>query len=316
MFKQRSASFQFLLLVGLTVAMLLAACGTQPAQPAPKSAAVVEKPAIDAVALTKEATWDAYQKVLCEVQSSLFPVEPATALGMIKDKAADYLIIDVRSAADYAAKHIKGAVNLNIVQFAENIDKMPTDKTLILYCYTGQSSALAMVPLKAYGYKAIFIKGGFGAIESAGFQMDTVAVPFKPVTSPTTSDPKRAAALTGIKANLIAISKQHATKTLVIGDGDVKELVDGSPTKYAFVDLRPKEDYEKSHIRGAISAPLADLKERIPSLPKDRRLVLCCKTGQLASMATAPLTAEGFKIISLCAGFTAAETAKFPMEKN
>ena len=46
------------------------------------------------------------------------------------------------------------------------------------------------------------------------------------------------------------------------------------------------------------------------------RLVLCCKSGQLAAMATAPLTAEGFKIISLCAGLSQAEGWGFPTDKK
>lgn len=303
----------------IAVAFFLHGCGTQPAQPAQKispPAATTAAVAIDAVEATKMAIWDAYEKVLTEVQSGIFPVDAVKAKNMMQGKENAYYIIDLRSPEDYAKKHVKGSVNLGIVKFAENIEQLPSDKMLVLYCYTGQSSALAMAPLKAYGFKAVFINGGFLSIEQAGFAMDTQNVAFAPIVRKPPDDPRAAAALAGIKANLVAIAKQHSVKTLVISQPDIKELVEGSPDKYAFVDLRPKEDYDRGHIKGSISAPLAELKNKVPALPKEKRLILCCKSGQLAAMTTAPLTAEGFKIISLCAGFSQVEEKNFPMEKK
>ena len=309
--------------IALLVVLLMlfvAACSTQPQsgqadQKKPIAEQTAQKDSLDSSSLVKEVTWNAYQQVLDDVRSNTFPIDSIEAKRIIGDKYDQFLIIDIRSQGDYQKKHVKGAINLSIAELAENIDRLPRDKTLILYCYTGQTSALAMVPLKAYGFKAIFINGGYSSIESTGFEMDDKAVAFtasQPIREP---DANRVTALAGIKTNLIAIAKQHMVKTLVIDNSDVKEIVEGMPTKYAFVDLRPKEDYDKSHIDGAINAPLMDLRQRLSSLPKDRRLILCCKSGQLASMATAPLTAEGFKIISMCSGFAATEMAKFPMVK-
>ena len=120
--------------------------------------------------------------------------------------------------------------------------------------------------------------------------MDTVKTEFSVADAKKEKD-SRAGALAGIKSNLLAIARQHSGKTLVVAQTDTKELVEGSPSKYAFVDLRPREDYERGHIKGSISAPLA-------------------------AMTTAPLTAEGFKIISLCAGFSQLDENNYPMEKK
>ena len=303
-----------ILTILMVVVLCLGGCGVAKPSPdaVPGKVAVADK--TDYGPLIRQATWDAYEKVLQEVNASQFPVDPIMAQSRLKGKEASFLILDLRAPDVYAQKHVQGAVNLSIVALAENIASLPKDKTLLLYCYTGQSSALAMVPLKAYGYQAIFINGGFAQMEKAGFIMDNKPVPFVPAKNEKTIDSRQTNILAGIQANLLAIARQHTVKTLVVVDRDVKELSTGSPEKYAFVDLRPATDFAKGHIKGAVSAPLAELRTRVTMLPKDKRLVLCCKSGQLAAMSTAPLTAEGFKIISLCAGLSQAEKGPLPWE--
>lgn len=304
-----------ILTILMTVVLCLGGCGVAKLSPdaVPGKVAVADK--TDYGPLIRQATWDAYEKVLQEVNASQFPVDPIMAQSRLKGKEASFLILDLRAPDVYAQKHVQGAVNMSIVALAENIANLPKDKTLLLYCYTGQSSALAMVPLKAYGYQAIFVNGGFAQMEKAGFIMDNKPVPFVPAKNEKTIDSRQTNILAGIQANLLAIARQHTVKTLVVVDRDVKELSTGSPEKYAFVDLRPATDFAKGHIKGAVSAPLAELRTRVTMLPKDKRLVLCCKSGQLAAMSTAPLTAEGFKIISLCAGLSQAEKGPLPWEK-
>jgi rhodanese-related sulfurtransferase len=305
--------------LGLLLAALVVVGGCAASTPTtapPKVPAVENKVNNDLTPAVRQLTWDAYEKVLQEVSASQFPVDPIMAQKRLKGRETAFLIIDLRATDVYAQKHVKGAVNMSVVALAENLANLPKDKTLLLYCYTGQSSALAMVPLKAFGYNAIFVNGGFPLMEKAGFVMDTKGVVFVPVKNAPAPDNRQATILAGIQANLLAIAKQHTVKTLVVADTEVKDLAADSPEKYAFVDLRPPDDYAKGHIKGAISAPLAELRTRSALLPKDKRLVLCCKSGQLAAMATAPLTAEGFKIISLCAGLSQADKGPLPWEKT
>lgn len=309
------------LLLGMLLLIIVVGCisgcgALTPAVAPPAPVKPVATANVDVTPDIRQATWDAYAKVLQEVRAIQFPVDPTMAQARVSGKENSFLIIDLRAPDVYAQKHVKGAVNLSIVSLAENLANLPKDKTLLLYCYTGQSSALAMVPLKAFGYDAIFINGGFPLMERAGFVMDTKGAAFIPVKTAPLADSRQAAILAGIQANLLAIAKQHTVKTLVVADTDVKALAADSPGKYAFVDLRPPEDYAKGHIKGAISAPLAELRTRSALLPKEKRLVLCCKSGQLAAMATAPLTAEGFKIISLCAGLAQADKGPLPWEKT
>ncbi len=303
-----------LISVLILVAFVAAGCGGQPAKAPEKPASAPA--AFDAAQVTKDATWDAYKKVVAEVQGKTFPVDAAKAKELLAGNESKYLIIDMRAPEDYAKSHIKGAVNLGPVQLAENLDKLPADKTLLLYCYTGQTTGLAMVPLKAYGYKAMSVSKGFSQVEAAGFALDTAAAAFTPAAAKTVADPKEAAALAGVKENFAAIAKQTAAKTLILKGEDVKKLVDSAADKYVYVDLRAAEDYDKAHVKGAISAPLGTLADKAKTFPKDKTIVLYCYSGQTAAMATAPLKAEGFKLISITTGFPQAEAGGLPIEKK
>ena len=305
--------------VALFVVVIFAAgCGSSPA-PAPKPAAPAAAPAaptIDKAAETKAAAWDGYKKVLVDVSGKTFPLDPAKAKELLTGNESKYLVIDLRTAEDYGKGHIKGAVNIPLTQLPQNLDKLPMDKTLMLYCYTGQTTSLAMVPLKQYGYKVVSISRGFPTVEKAGFAIDTTAVAFTPVAAKATADAKVAAAQEGLKETLDALIKQFAAKTLIVPGKDVKTLVDAGADKYYIVDLRAADDYAKGYVKGAVSVPLANLATAMKSFPKDKTIVLYCYSGQTAAMATVPLKAEGFKLISISTGFPGAQAGGFAVEKK
>ena len=310
MFAKQYKSLVALLII---LAFVVAGCGGAPAKAPEKPAAA---PTVDAVAVTKEATWDAYKKVVADNQAKTFPLDGAKAKELYQGNESKYLVIDMRAPEDYAKGHVKGAVNLPIGMLASNLDKLPTDKTLMLYCYTGQTTALAMVPLKALGYKAVSITKGFPTVEQAGFAIDTVAVEFKAGAARVPADPKEAAIQAGVIENFSAIAKQAAAKTLIIKGSDAKDLVAAAPDKYTIVDLRSAEDFDKAHVKGSINIPLAQLKDKAPTLAKDKTVILYCYSGQTAAMATAPLKAEGFKLASITTGFGEAEKGGFAIEKK
>lgn len=43
------------------------------------------------------------------------------------------------------------------------------------------------------------------------------------------------------------------------------------------LDVRPKEEYEKDHIPGAVSAPIEELREKLASLPTNCDIVAYCR---------------------------------------
>jgi rhodanese-related sulfurtransferase len=78
------------------------------------------------------------------------------------DAENDPFILSVRSAEHYALGHIPGAVNIpwRALAKAENLAKLPTDRNIATYCYTGHTGQVATVVLGVLGYDASNIKYG------------------------------------------------------------------------------------------------------------------------------------------------------------
>ncbi len=77
-------------------------------------------------------------------------------------KEQELMLIDIRSAADFAEEHLRGAVNIPLCQdWRSAIPELPKDKKLIIYCYTGQTSGQLVAALRLLGYDAISLRSGF-----------------------------------------------------------------------------------------------------------------------------------------------------------
>jgi rhodanese-related sulfurtransferase len=67
------------------------------------------------------------------------------------------------------------------------------------------------------------------------------------------------------------------------------------------LDVRPVEEYQAGHIRGALSVPLKELARRLSELPRDREIVAYCRGPYcvLAVEAVGLLRARGFQAVRL-----------------
>ncbi len=72
-------------------------------------------------------------------------------------------ILSIRSAEDFAKGHIKGATQMNFGKdMHKNFGTLPKDKTIIVYCYTGQTAGQTVAALRLLGFDAYSLKGGMG----------------------------------------------------------------------------------------------------------------------------------------------------------
>jgi len=75
---------------------------------------------------------------------------------LIKDGA---LLIDVRTAQEFSAGHIEGAINIPYNVINRETGNHAKDKSIIVYCHTGARSAAAKRSLIGAGYTTV-VNGG------------------------------------------------------------------------------------------------------------------------------------------------------------
>ena len=75
----------------------------------------------------------------------------------------DFVLIDVRPAADYDKGHIESAQNLVVTELVtpEKLEALPTDRKVIVYSQGSELAGQAVVLLRLAGYDASLLLGGY-----------------------------------------------------------------------------------------------------------------------------------------------------------
>ena len=89
------------------------------------------------------------------------PAAPATSSTI----AADAVVIDVRTPGEYAAGHLKGAMNIDVQasDFDSQASALPTDGDYVVYCRSGCRSAAATARLADLGFTSVTDAGAMSA---------------------------------------------------------------------------------------------------------------------------------------------------------
>lgn len=93
---------------------------------------------------------------------SIKTVSAAEFEQIIKSDSVD--LIDVRTADEFAAGHIEGAKNIDVLKedFEKKVSSsLPKDKTIAVYCRSGKRSLKAAIILARNGYKVVNLRGGW-----------------------------------------------------------------------------------------------------------------------------------------------------------
>jgi rhodanese-related sulfurtransferase len=254
----------------------------------------------------------------------------------------DPYILDVRSAESYAAGHVPGAVNIpwREVTSETNLAKLPTNKQIVVYCYTGHTATQVVGALNTIGYDAVTMKWAFCSwttnttLAGSYFKAaDTNQFPIVTGTEPGTwAD--------GSDAIYKDVGQGCGDDPLPSGGGDVPSgggedediagaanayflagrsatlsaqalhdnLADGDTSNDPYIiSIRSAAQYELGHIPTAHLFSWSSLftEENLSKLPDDEtQVVVVCYTGHTASMVASMLGMNGFNTTALRWGMT------------
>jgi rhodanese-related sulfurtransferase len=92
-----------------------------------------------------------------------------------KEGKQKVVILDVRTADEFKAGHLKGAVNVDFMgkEFEKGVGGIDKDAVVVVHCQAGGRSARSLPKLKALGFKnLVHLDGGFGGWEGAGLPVE------------------------------------------------------------------------------------------------------------------------------------------------
>ncbi|WP_151447618.1 rhodanese-like domain-containing protein [Lacisediminimonas profundi] len=77
--------------------------------------------------------------------------------------------LDVRDAGQFSKEHIPGAVNIEWRKVFAERNRLPKDKTILVYCNTGSFSGQVAMALRMAGFENVrILHGGFAEWQARG----------------------------------------------------------------------------------------------------------------------------------------------------
>ncbi len=78
------------------------------------------------------------------------------------------MVVDVRTPAEWGQQRIDGSVNVPLSRLAEELDALPSDRPIVVYCSSGYRSAIAASVLRRASVATVAdLVGGLGAWQAA-----------------------------------------------------------------------------------------------------------------------------------------------------
>lgn len=103
---------------------------------------------------------------------SLGPSVDVETVAAIMDRD-DVVLIDVREQSEYDEAHIPDITLIPLGTVPDSLDQIPTDKTVIVTCRTGNRSGQATEFLRQQGFDNVHnMEGGIVAWQAAGFPVE------------------------------------------------------------------------------------------------------------------------------------------------
>ncbi|MFW5695332.1 MAG: rhodanese-like domain-containing protein [Alkalispirochaeta sp.] len=220
----------------------------------------------------------------------------------------DLYVVDIRRAEDYDEGHIDGAVNVPWGTSAmwESIPHLPTDETVYVHCYSGQTAGQAIVMMRMAGVDAVSVNSGWnlGISRVDGYEsaVSTDAAEIDTSFRNDVSDE-----VLGIIQEYYEALEDVAGTTFtnnMVSEENAKAIHDAEDESVQFVSMRRPDDFAEGHIEGAVNFPFGpDMTDILDMLPTDKKLISYCYSGQTCNQGIALLRLVGYDAVSILYGF-------------
>jgi len=218
----------------------------------------------------------------------------------------DMVIIDIRSAGDYATSHVKGAINLpwGGTAISDGLKSISQDKEVFIYCVSGQTAGQTVLVMNAAGINARSVNLGykFGISKVEGFDELITETEVNEFGSETYDiDPEFQTVADAYYAGLAGV-KDTTYANYKISEDNLKAMIDNGDD-FFLLSARKAKDYTEVHIEGAINIPYGStMLDNLANVPMDKPVVVYCYSGQTAGQAVAAMRLLGYDAVSLNGG--------------
>ena len=96
-----------------------------------------------------------------------------------------------------------------------------------------------------------------------------------------------------------------------VGPQEAKELIGAGAV---LLDVRRADEFAESRIPGSTWIVLDELSQKYGQLPKDRQIVVQCKSGGRSNRAAAWLGSQGYSAVNLAGGIDLWKQEGLPVE--
>lgn len=281
----------------LALALIAAACGgdeeggdtTQPA-PLATTTTVVDTTTTQPAdtTTTTVATFDIVDAVLdytSTIPDGWMAISDTEAF---KDavEASGALLVDVREVSEYEAGHIPGAINVPLRTVTDNLDKIPSDRQVFVYCKSGYRAGLTASSLRMLGYDNVLVyPPGWNGWTSTGQEVATDDVAAETFTVPDIPNEL----LTAVDDFMNNIPEGYYTA------GDTEAVKSAVEAGAFLLDVRTAAEYEEGFIPGAVHVNLREIPANLDLIPTDTPVIDYCKSGYRAALAVPVLHVLGFE---------------------
>jgi rhodanese-related sulfurtransferase len=212
----------------------------------------------------------------------------------------DLMLVDVRTADEYAEGFIEGAVNIPLNELTQDLNLLPdVNQNIVVYCGSGHRSALAMTALNLLGYKNTrSLMGGFGLWTSSG-NPSSLDVPAVVAGTSPKFDP-----------NVYEVVDQFMT-SIPAGYYTVKAIdlkAEMTDNPLTLIDVRTDNEWQQGYIEGSLHLPLNDFMARQSEWPQDLTapVVIYDNPTHRSTMAMMLMRLLGYENVRVLAGGSAA----------